>query len=140
MNKFKLFNLIFFTIILFNSSYSQDVTAEIFSPRIKKIGNAVSFYFRVLNVNEVDFNNLVAKSKNYAGLNTLNSGYSQEYKIGSIYYNSESTISLNQISDLLKFLSLNKIIYDGKLITAEQVKNQVIIEVEKSTTNTPTTR
>jgi hypothetical protein len=113
------------------SMQSQETTAEIFSPRIKNNSNGSGFYFRILNVSQADFNSYVQKSKSFAGLNTFKSGYSEEYKIGSIYYNSTSHISLTQISQLLKFLSLNRVLYDGKQITAEELKNQKIIVVEK---------
>ena len=93
--------------------------------------NTFKFYFRILNVSQADFNSYVQKSKSFAGLNTFKSGYSEEYKIGSIYYNSTSPISLTQISQLLKFLSLNRVLYDGRQITAEELQNQKIIVVEK---------
>lgn len=119
---------------------AQEATAEIFSPRIKNNPGGSSFYFRVLNANEAEFKAIVEKSKLFESLKNYKDGYSAEYKTGSIYFSSTSYIGLNQISELMKFLGLNTILFDGKKITADDVKSQPIIQVERQSVNNKSNR
>ena len=127
--------------ILICSYYNaQQNIAEIFSPRIKNQKNNSSFYFRILNVNQNEFNNYVNKSSSFVGLKKIKEGYSTEYKIGSIYFSSTNPITLEQLTQLMKFLNLHEIHFDGKKISVDEIKNQTIIFVERDESKNKTPR
>jgi hypothetical protein len=124
--------LLLLFILSISFAHAQQNIAEIFSPRIKNQKSSSSFYFRILNVNQQDFNSYVTKSNSFVGLTKLREGYSLEHKIGSIYFSSTSQITLEQLSQLMKFLNLHEIHFDGKKISVDEIKNQTIIVVERN--------
>lgn len=125
------------TIFFFLSAfmYGQNPVAEIYSGRIHNSDKGSSFYFRILDVNETDFENYYNKSKQFALFNNYKSGYSVEYKIGSLYYSSQKAFNLTDIHSLLKYLGFSQVKYDNTVISVNDLPNKPIVTPERNPGN-----
>ena len=115
--------------------YSQNPVAEVYSGRIHNSDKGSSFYFRILAVNETDFNNYYKKSKDFVLFNNYKSGYSDEYKTGSLYYSSNTPFNLPDIQSLLKLLGFSQVKYDGTLISVSELYGKSIIIPDRGQNN-----
>jgi hypothetical protein len=125
-NIFILFLFFFINSFLF----SQNPVAEVYSGRILNSEKGSSFYFRILDVNQAEFENYSNKSKEFILFNNYKSGYSAEYKIGSLYYTSSKAFNLTDIHSLLKQLGFTKVKYDNVVIGVNELPGKPLINPE----------
>ncbi|MBA3679911.1 MAG: hypothetical protein H0W73_01795 [Bacteroidetes bacterium] len=113
-------------------AFAQNPVAEVYSGRIHNSEKGSSFYFRILDVNETDFENYYKKSKEFTLFNNFKSGYSLEYKIGSLYYSSSKAFNLLDIHSLLKYLGFSQVKYDNAVISVNDLPNKPIVTPERN--------
>jgi hypothetical protein len=106
--------------------FAQNPVAEVYSGRIKNSEKGSSFYFRILDVNQVQFEAYSNKSKEFVLFNNYKSGYSAEYKIGSLYYSSSKPFNLTDIHSLLKQLGFTKVKYDNEVIGVNELPGKPV--------------
>ncbi|MDO9001676.1 MAG: hypothetical protein Q7W45_18045 [Bacteroidota bacterium] len=122
---------VLFLFLSINSLFlAQNPIAEVYSGRIQNSLSGNLFYFRILDVNQAEFDNYSKISKDFVLFNNYKSGYSPEYKIGSLYYSSQNSFNLNSIQSLLKQLGFSKVKYDDKFINVSELPNHPIITPE----------
>lgn len=104
----------------------QNPIAEVYSGRIQNSDKGSSFYFRILEVNQAEFESFSNKSKEFVLFNNYKSGYSAEYKIGSLYYTSSKAFNLTDIHSLLKQLGFTKVKYDNEIIGINELPGKPV--------------
>jgi hypothetical protein len=119
-------------LFLFLNSFmvAQNPIAEVYSGRIQNSEKGSSFYFRILEVNQAEFESFSNKSKEFILFNNYKSGYSVEYKIGSLYYTSSTEFNLTNIQSLLKQLGFTKVKYDNQLIGINELPGKPVTSRE----------
>ena len=118
--------------------YSQTPVAEVYSGRIHNSKTGNSFYLRILDVTKADFESYYAKSQQFILFNTLRNGYSDDYKIGAIYYSASKEFTLTDIQSLLKELGFSKVKYDDAIISVNELPGKPVITPESNQrTSTP---
>lgn len=125
----KPFVLLLFLVLNF-FMVGQNPIAEVYSGRIKNSDKGSSFYFRILEVNQAEFESFSNKSKEFVLFNNYKSGYSAEYKIGSLYYTSSKAFNLTDIHSLLKQLGFTKVKYDNEIIGVNELPGKPITSRE----------
>ncbi|MBA2613169.1 MAG: hypothetical protein H0U95_14460 [Bacteroidetes bacterium] len=122
-------------VLLSSFIYSQNPIAEVYSGRIQNSDKGSSFYFRILDVNQVAFDDYYNKSKGFVLFNNYKSGYSTEYKIGSLYYSSSKPFNLTDIHSLLKQLGFATVKYDDVVISVNDLPGKPIVTPERNPNN-----
>jgi hypothetical protein len=124
--------MLFSALFISNSAKSQNPVVEFNSGRIVSNATGSSFYFRILEVSETDFNAYAQKAKEFPLFDNYRKGYSAEYRIGSLYFTSAGPVTLINIQSLMKTLGVSSVMYDGKNIPVSQIQDQKITVVERN--------
>lgn len=135
--KAQIISLILLAFLFEKPLFSQNFIGELNSGNFKNDGKVIMF--RIKNITNEEFNALILKAKDNKSFAIADfKGYSEEYKIGSIYLTSSTNKTLSDLQDFCLFLDIKTVIFDNKTIESNTLANQRIKVIERNSKNIET--
>lgn len=128
----QVFSLFLFFTITNSNAQNKTILCELHNLNVDNKSENKIIHIRFLNCSKSDFFDILQKIKAIDSFKEFRNNYSEKFEVGEVYLTKKSTITTTNIKDILETTSVKNILFNGKIITVNDLSMYNFSEVERN--------